>query len=384
VAQVSTAVPESLAVQAVDRFGNGVAGVEVVWQASGGLAVSPESVVTDAAGRAATSATMGERPGSYGLAAKAESLEGSPVLFTVTAVGPQLAITTEPSPTAAAGVPLEQQPKLQLQDPFGAPLAREGVSVTVQIATGGGSVGGKTTAKSDANGVVSFQDLEVRGETGSRTLIFAAQDFTPVTSASINVAPGPPAAGHTSASIPDGTAGAKTTLRLHLADEFDNPITQAANRLSVSIVGANPGTGLPVTDLGGGDYSAEYVPVHTGSDEVRVELAGDPLPGTPYRTDVAPGAPDPAQTTADVSRTNSVFTTLTVLVTVRDGQGNLVGRGGDRVEVSVNGQDVTSAVRDNGDGTYGFSIFAFANEFSVAIKLNGQPIQGSPFTPVIR
>jgi hypothetical protein len=386
-AQVSTVLPESLAVQAVDRFGNGVAGVEVVWQTSSGLAVSPESSVTDAGGRAATAATLGERTGSYGLAAKAEGLEGSPVSFTATAVAPpspELVMVTQPSPAAAAGVPLEQQPKLQLQDPFGAPLAREGVSVTVQVAAGGGSVGGKTTAKSDANGVVSFQDLEVRGETGSRTLIFAAQGFTPVTSASIDVGPGPPAASHTSASIPDGTAGARTTLRLHLADEFDNPITGAANRLSVSIVGANPGTGLPVTELGDGDYSAEYVPVHTGTDEVRFELAGAPLPGGPFRTNVVPGAPDAAHTTADVSRTNNVFTRLTVLVTVRDGQGNLVGRGGDRVEVSVNGNDITPALRDNGDGTYGLSIFAFGTQFSVGITLNGQPIQGSPFDPVIR
>jgi hypothetical protein len=386
-AEASTALPESLAVQAVDRFGNGVAGVEVVWQTSGGLAVNPESGVTDALGRAATLCTLGDRPGSYGLSAKAEGLEGSPVLFTATAVAPpspELIIVTEPSSTAAAGVPLEQQPKLQLQDPFGAPLAREGVSVTVQVATGGGSVGGKTTAKSDANGVVSFEDLEVRGETGERTLIFAAQDFTPVTSGSINVGAGPPAANHTSASIPDGTAGATTTLRIHLADEFDNPITGAANRLSVSIVGANPETGLPVTDQGGGDYSAQYVPVHTGSDDVRVELAGDPLPGAPYRTNVIPGAPDAAHTTADVSRTNNVFTRLTVLVTVRDGQGNLVGRGGDRVEVSVNGSDISSALRDNGDGTYGLSIFAFGAQFSVGITLNGQPIQGSPFDPVIR
>jgi hypothetical protein len=386
-AQASTVLPESLVVQAVDRFGNGVPGVEVIWQTSGGLAVSPESSVTDAGGRAATLCTLGDRPGSYGLSAKAEGLEGSPVSFTATAVAPpspELIIVTEPSPTASAGVPLDQQPKLQLQDPFGAPLAREGVNVTVQVATGGGSVGGKTTAKSDASGVVSFQDLEVRGETGSHTLIFAAQGFTPVTSAAISVGPGPPAASHTSASIPDGTAGAKTTLRLHLRDEFDNPITGAADRLSVSIVGANPATGLPVTDQGDGDYSSEYVPVHSGSDEVRVELAGNPLPGAPYRTNVVPGAPDAAHTTADVSRTDGLFTRLTVLVTVRDGQGNPVGRGGDRVEVTVNGQDVTSALRDNGDGTYGFTIFAFANQFSVVITLNGQPIQGSPFTPVVQ
>jgi Filamin/ABP280 repeat len=386
-AQVSTVLPESLAVQAVDRFGNGVPGIEVVWQTGNGLDVSPKSGVTDAGGRVATSCTLGDRPGSYGLAAKAGDLQGSPVLFTATAVAPpspELVIVNQPSPSAAAGVPFEQQPGLQLQDAFGAPLARAGVNVTVQVATGGGSLGGKTTAKSDANGVVTFHDLEVRGEAGDRTLIFAAQGFTPVSSAAITVRAGPPAASHSSVSAPDGTAGDRTNVRLHLADEFDNPITGAAGSLEVSVIGANPIDGLPVTEVGAGDYSTSYVPVHTGSDEFRVRFGGDPLPGAPVQSKVSPGAPNAAHSTADVSRTNNVFTQISVLVTVRDEQGNPVQHGGDRVTVSINGNDVTPALRDNADGTYGFSIFAFGTQFTVAIELNGNPIQGSPFTPAVR
>ncbi|HEX6408484.1 MAG TPA: Ig-like domain-containing protein, partial [Gemmatimonadales bacterium] len=45
-AEVSTVLPDSLTVIAVDRYGNGVPGVEVAWEADGGGAVSPETVMT--------------------------------------------------------------------------------------------------------------------------------------------------------------------------------------------------------------------------------------------------------------------------------------------------------------------------------------------------
>src|SRR6185312_974710 len=134
--------------------------------------------------------------------------QGSPLSFTVTAIGPELSLVTPPSAIAAAGVPLERQPELQLQDALGTPLHRANVDVTVQIAGSAGSLGGRTTASSDADGVVRFSDLQIRGPVGPRTLIFAADGFTPVTSGPITVTAGPPAAGASSASVPGGTAGA--------------------------------------------------------------------------------------------------------------------------------------------------------------------------------
>jgi filamin/ABP280 repeat protein len=379
--EVATVLPESLAVRAVDRFGNGVPRVEVAWEAKGGGDVSPGSVTTGADGRAATARTLGERPGSFATEASAEGL--APIAFSATGIAapqPQLVLVTQPSSEAAAGVALAQQPELQLQDPSGAPLPRKDVKVTVQIADGDGSLGGRTVAKSDDNGRVSFTDLALRGETGSRTLIFAAEGFTPVTSAAITVSPGPPAPEQSSLSVPHGTAGVPTAIAIHLEDEFRNAITGVAGLISLEIAGANPASGVPITDVGSGSYSASYLPIHSGTDVVSAGLGGRPLPGSPVQSVVVPGPADPAHTTADVTRTAGLFTRISAAVTVRDAQDNPVGRGGDRVQVQVNDIQPIDAV-DHGNGSYSFSLIVFATQFNVVITLNGTPIQGSPFTP---
>jgi hypothetical protein len=380
-AQVSTALPIPLAVRAVDRFNNGVSGIEVDWQAGGGAEVNPVSLLTGPDGRAAVTVTLGDRPGSYGVLARAQGLKGSPVTFSSTAVAapkPELVITTQPSSTAAAGVPFAQQPELQLQDPFGAPLNQADVRVTAQIADGGGSVGGRTTAQSDVNGRVRFTDLALRGETGVRTLIFAADGFTPVTSAPIRVDPGPPSDGESSVSVPNGTAGQSTPISIRLRDEFGNSISGAAGDLSVSISGANEMAGLTTTESGGGSYTASYVPLRTGTDVVTMRFRGTPI--SQAQSLVAPGAADPATSTAVVTRNGVLFVQVDVLVTTRDAQGNLLGHGGDQVLISPNGGPARTAV-DNGDGTYSDRFLIVAGTVSVAITLNGVPLAGSPFIP---
>jgi hypothetical protein len=373
-AQVSTVLPESLVVRAEDRFGNGVAGIEVTWEAIGGGEVSPVSVITGADGRAATARTLGDRPGTYGAVATAE-LEGSPVAFTATAIAaprPELVLIRQPSSTAVAGQPLGQQPEIQLQDPFGAPLNQEGVRVTVQIAEGGGSLGGGTSARSDASGRVTFTNLELQGEIGTKTLIFAADGFTPITSTPIVVEPGPPDPDESSVSVPNGTAGSETAISIRLRDEFENEITGAAGDLAIRITGANPVEGLSVTDLGSGSYSASYVPVHSGVDEVVVEFRGMPLVQEP--SSVSAGAADPTTTTATLTRN---FFSVDVIVTTRDAYGNPLGRGGDQVHVQGSIGDPQLA-EDAGDGTYRASVVVVFGG-TVAISLNGVPLSGSPF-----
>jgi hypothetical protein len=304
------------------------------------------------------------------------------------AVGPELALVIQPSAEAAAGVPLEQQPEIQLQDPFGAPLNREDVRVSVQIADGGGSLGGSTSARSDANGRVRFTDLELRGETGARTLIFAAEGFTPVTSAGVTVRPGPPAAGRSTVSAPNGTAGAVTPITIRLRDEFGNEVPGAAGDLSIRVSGANQASGLPVTEGGSGSYESSYVPLRSGRDELTLLYRGEPLEG-PTESLVVAGASDPATSTAEVTRSGVLFVQVTVLVTVRDAQGNPVGRGGDVVQISANGSaprtcvanpQTTNQCRDNGDGTYSDQFIIIANGVTVDITLNGVPLGGSPYT----
>jgi hypothetical protein len=385
--QVATVLPESLAVRAVDRFGNGVAGVEVTWDAGGGGELSPGSAVTGADGRAAAQLTLGDEPGSSTITAGAGELEGSPVSFTVMAVAapkPELVLVTQPSATAAAGVRLEQQPELQLRDPFGAPLNRKDVNVSVQIASGGGSLGGKTSVKSDASGRVKFTDLSIEGETGDRTLIFAAEGFTPATSGVIAVGSGPPAVAKSTARVLDGTAGATSTITVRLEDEFGNPASGSAGAISITVDGANPSASLPVTETGNGSYSASYVPIHSGTDLVNVRVKGSAIPGSPFQSTIVPGPAAASGTTAQLTTTCCWFFfyyRIEILVTARDAQGNAVGKGGDQVAVAVDGGAVAPPpVVDNGDGTYSAFFYSLSPTHSVAITLNGAPIQGSPYT----
>jgi hypothetical protein len=376
--ELQAALEDSLSVKAVDRFGNGVPGIEVTWRAPDG-AVSPTTAVTGADGRAATERTLGSRPGSYPTEASAAGLEGSPVAFTATGIAPpspQIVVVTQPSANASAGVPFDRQPVLQLQDAVGVPLARGDVAVTVQIASGVGSLGGGITARSNTDGVVRFTNLSIQGTPGTRTLIFAASDFTPAISTGIDVGPGPALASASSASVPaNGTAGASTAITVRLEDAFGTPVGGAPGSIAISIGGANPAAGLAVTNQGGGAYSASYIPTHTGADQVGVQVNGTALAGSPFLSTIVAGPADPTTTTAVVQR-NFVF--IDVLVTPRDAQNNPRGSGEDVVQVQLDG-GTPIGLNANPNGTYSGSFFSFAS--SVAVILNGVPIANSPFRP---
>jgi hypothetical protein len=375
--ELGDTLTDSLAVRAVDRFGNSVAGVNVSWSASDG-SVSPEVVATGPDGRAAAQRVLGSRPGLYRTSAEAPGLEGSPISFEATGIAPpspKLSLVTQPSGTAQAGLAFERQPVVQLQDAFGAPLRQADVAVTVQIAEGGGSLDGGTTIRSNEQGRVVFTDLAIRGRPGARTLLFAAPEFTPVTSDEITVRVGPAAAGLSSASVEDGTAGAATTISIRLQDEFGSAVPDAADQIRVTVAGANSAT-ASVTDLGDGSYSASYTPVTAGTDQISVEVNGTALDESPLSSDVAPGPASSATTTASFTRQAIFF--LVIQVVVRDDQGNLVHRGGDNVQAQLNGGALIP-LTDNGDGTYQESFGAGLGPVEAVILLNGVPIAGSPF-----
>jgi hypothetical protein len=79
-------VPEPLVVAVVDRYGNPVAGVEVMWKTENGNGeVSPaEGTVTDADGRSGVTWTLGNRIGIQRATAEVQGLIGSPVTFSAT------------------------------------------------------------------------------------------------------------------------------------------------------------------------------------------------------------------------------------------------------------------------------------------------------------
>jgi hypothetical protein len=187
---VGEPLADSLVVQVRDRFGSPIPSIEVSWTAEDGGSVAPATAMTDANGRAGAQRILGPQPGTYKTLATVAALPEEPAEFTTTGVASRLSLLTQPSPAAASGVTLERQPVLQLLDADANPVERAGVVITVQIAAGGGSLGGTTSVPSDAGGVVTFTDLSIRGSPGLRTLLFAADAFASIVSAPVAVGVG--------------------------------------------------------------------------------------------------------------------------------------------------------------------------------------------------
>jgi hypothetical protein len=588
---ILASLPESLVVLVTDRFGNALNGIQVTWTPDGGGSVNPPTSLTGPNGRASTDRILGSDPGTYHTTATAAGLPDRGVTFTTTAVAASLALETQPSATAETGVPLQQQPVLRLEDLDGNPLARPDVAVTVQIASGQGTLLGTTTRSSDADGRVTFTDLAIVGGPGARTLIFAADGYAsavsspiglgigppasmavvggdqqtapagtavpvaptvvvrdaagtpvpgvpvrftvtagggsasggqtttgadgtarvgswtlgpstgtntlraetdasgvsgnPVTfsatavagpvsasksrlelaprtiaastgsdastvtvtaldgagnplaglavtlaasgdgvtlvqpsaptdpsgvttgtvsasvagdhevsatvagtalsvTATLTVTAGPPVPANSSASVPNGVAGTPTVMTVRLIDALGNPVTGARDRVDARVSGANSTGRLGVEDGGDGTYQLSYTPTLVGSDLVQILVDGTALPGSPFTSVVAPGASDPAHTTAVVPKDASFLSPVGIVVHVADSQGNPVGHGGDQVQITV--RDIGPlSVADQGDGSYTATFNPPGpSTFTIDISLNGVAISGSPFTVRVR
>ncbi len=101
-------------------------------------------------------------------------------------VATQLAIITAPPATTANDAVLSTV-TVQLRDASGNAVSNSGVTVNASIGSGGGSLLGTLSATTDPTGLATFTDLRLRGTLGSRTLTFASNGLTFVTSSGVNI-----------------------------------------------------------------------------------------------------------------------------------------------------------------------------------------------------
>jgi adhesin/invasin len=329
---VGEPLADSLVVRVRDRFGNPVAGVEVSWTAEGGGTVEPATAITDEDGHAGAQRTLGEQPGVYTTIAAVSQLPDDPVTFTTTGVAAKLSIVTQPAPSALSGVPLERQPAVQLLDADGNPVARAGVVVTVQIASGGGTLGGTTSVGSDPNGLVTFTDLSIRGSPGIRTLLFAADAFASAASAPIALGVGAPAS--IAATAGEGQSATVNTAvatppAVVIRDGDGNPVSGIPVVFAVasgggSVSGATVTTGPEgVAQVGGWTLGTQAGPNTLRAEVEGLELQGSPVTFTatgtagPLSLERSTIAASPTTITASTGGTTSRIT-----VTALDGFGN--------------------------------------------------------------
>ncbi len=115
--------------------------------------------------------------------------------------GSKLGITTQPPGTATNGVAFSQAPVIQLLDASNNPVPQSGVSVTVSVLTGSGTLTGTLVRQTNGAGAATFPGLVITGTVAeSHTLLFAAPGFVAVQSNAINLVAG--AAASVSANTP--------------------------------------------------------------------------------------------------------------------------------------------------------------------------------------
>jgi hypothetical protein len=235
---VGDALANPLVVVVTDNSGDPVDGVSVAWDAHGVGSVSAASSETDANGRASIDRTLGNQAGEQTTTASVDGLSGSPVTFVSVATdgtSPSLAMVTQPSATAASGVPFAVQPVVQLKAPDGSDKHQAGVAVTASLASGSGTLDGTVTDQTDANGTATFTDLSITGSAGSYTLRFAAASTIPAISSGVTIS------GGSGSSIVLTTNPPTSALDGEVFDPTVQPVVQVKDN------GGNPTAGVQVT-----------------------------------------------------------------------------------------------------------------------------------------
>jgi len=222
---VSTELPQQLVIEALDAQSNPVPGVAVTWVIGvGGGSVTPATSNTDQTGRTAAAWTLGTAPGANTVSAVVSGIGVAEFSATATAGAPaRLSLRTQPSSSAVNGVPLGQQPVIQLLDAQGNEAKQSGVEVGVSVASGGGSLGGTTRRTTDGDGRATFTDLVLRGSPGTRTLRFSATNFAAVTSTPIGLTVAPTVTTITSDTPDPSRAGDQITVQFTVTSASGPP-----------------------------------------------------------------------------------------------------------------------------------------------------------------
>ena len=296
---VGSTVSPAPSVKVTDAGGNPVSGVTVTFTTVGGGSVTGATQTTNAQGVATVGSwTIGSSVGTtYGLSASAAGVPGVVLFQTAATAGApgKLTMTTQPSGTAQSGVPLAQQPVVQVTDAAGNPVAAAGIAVEATIASGGGTLSGTTTVTTNGDGRAAFTNLAIAGAAGTRTLSFAAAGLDPVVSSGIVVGAGSVDESQSSAAAEPSAVetGVPTTITVTLRDAAGNAVAGTAVTLSSDLAGTFGATSL--SSDANGSATTTYTPGVSGTHVITASAGGATLTATVTVTDpvVGQGGPSP-------------------------------------------------------------------------------------------
>ena len=397
-AQSGIAFSRQPQLQLVDANGNAVAQANLAVTATiasgpAGASLTGQATVSTNSGGLAVFSDLGisGANGPYTLNFSATNVSGvtSGTIALSAGAGARLAMVTQPSATAVSGQPFATQPAVRIVDASGNPVSTSNVNVTASIATGAGTLGGTMTVPTDGAGLAQFTNLTITGVSGVRTLIFAADNLTSVTSTGITVRSGVSAA-HSSISAPASVpAGESVAVIVTVRDDAGTPIAGIPVTLQAS-GGGTTVTPESATSNGAGEAAFVFRSTDLGTKSLTASAEGVNI--GPLSLEVVPGPADASQTTAQVPDGRQ-FRETRITVTTRDAFGNPLTTGGAEVTAAVidgPNQGFGMTVDDLQDGTYRISYFPVFesrdddDQDIIEIRLNGVEISGSPYDSRVR
>jgi Big-like domain-containing protein len=245
---VGEQLPQPVVVRVTDSHGRPIPGQLVNFHVTaGGGSVFAGSSITDDAGEARERWTLGTVAGAaQQLEARAvNNATGEAIVFAtfnaiaVAGAPTALRLANTPASSPQAGVPLSPGPAIQLQDRYGNSAKREGVAVAASVTAPaeGMTLGGSTTALTNAEGLATFNGLSILGRAGSVTLGFAAAGLTGTSTPELSLRAGTPTAISRSAGEAQAApAGSPVSVppAVRLVDAFGNPASGIPVTFSVT------------------------------------------------------------------------------------------------------------------------------------------------------
>ena len=220
----------SLQLSAVPKTSTGipVPGRTVVWasDASALVQVSENGMVE---GR--------ELGGPVRITATVDGVSGE-AQVTSTGEGFKLALVTQPPGSSASGAVLSRAPVIELRNASNGPYRKPGISVTVSLGGGQGTLSGTRTVATNSDGRATFQGLSITGTVGSYTLTFNAPQFGPATSSAITLTPGPAVRlAMATQPSPSAESGEKFVIQpvVQLLDASGNAVPQSGVTVTAAI-----------------------------------------------------------------------------------------------------------------------------------------------------
>src|SRR3989454_5796368 len=246
------ALPLEVEVRAADNLP--VGGVAVRFRPLAGIGAVTDSVVmTDAAGRASTTATLGAVIGSQSFEARVNGLTGSPATFVVTALAgsvAQLLVVAGDGQLATVNMLLPTAPSVRAQDQFGNPVP--GAAITFAVSQGGGRMSGPVQL-TRADGIATVGGWTLGTISGANALTVSAPNVTPVVFTATGL-PGAAAtiikvAGDLQSSIVNTIVS--TAPQVRIVDQFGNSVSGTTVNAAISSGGGSVVSSAPVSDTGG-------------------------------------------------------------------------------------------------------------------------------------